>query len=255
MTPFWRRPIWILGHLVALLAVLIFVRCGIWQIDRLHEKQARNRLIAERSDGPAVDIDTVPLDQARYQRVRVTGRFDDADHVVIRNRAFEGTNGLHLVTPFVRDDGSVVLVLRGWIGSNDKAPPSPKGELTIEGLLLQTQTRVFGPKDPPTGHLDVLARLDVARIAQQLPGRRVYPLYLQLTKPAPPRNTEPDIVEAPARDEGPHRSYAIQWFLFAGVVLVGYPLLMRRRAREERDAATAAAAGTTQERDPTSAEA
>jgi surfeit locus 1 family protein len=253
MTPFWRRPIWILGHLVALTAVLVFVRCGIWQIDRLHQKQARNRLIAERSDGPAVDIDTVPIDRARYQRVRVTGQFDDADHVVIRNRAFEGTNGLHLVTPFVRSDGSVVLVLRGWIGSDDEAPPSPPGTRTIEGLLLQTQTRRFGPKDPATGRLAVLNRLDVQRIAQQLPGRRVYPLYLQLTKPAPPRNTEPNIVDPPARDEGPHRSYAIQWFLFAGVVLVGYPLLMRRRAREERDAAQPDSA--TQERDPTSAEA
>ena len=251
MTPFWRRPIWILGHLVALTAVLVFVRCGIWQIDRLHQKQARNRLIAERSDGPAVDIDTVPVDRARYQRVRVSGTFDDADHVRIRNRAFEGTNGQHLVTPFVRDDGTVLLVLRGWIGLNDDAPPSPRGHLTIEGLLLQTQTRRFGPKDPPTGRLAVLNRLDVERIAQQLPGRRVYPLYLQLTKPAPPKNTEPNIVDPPARDEGPHRSYAIQWFLFTGVVLVGYPILLRRRAREDREAAGTGVA--TQERDPTSA--
>ncbi|MEA3056473.1 MAG: hypothetical protein QOD30_1905 [Actinomycetota bacterium] len=236
MTPFWRRPIWILGHLVALTAVLVFVRCGIWQIDRLHEKQARNRLIAERSDGPAVDITSVPLDGARYQRVRAHGRFDDADHVLIRNRAFEGTNGQHLVTPFVRDDGTVVLVLRGWIGTDDAPPPSPTGALTIEGVLLQSQTRRFGPTDAPTGRLAVLNRIDVARIAQQLPGRDVYPLYLQLTKPAPPKNVEPNIVDPPARDEGPHRSYAIQWFLFTGVVLVGYPLLMRRRAREEREA-------------------
>ena len=242
MTPFWRRPIWILGHLVALTAVLVFVRCGIWQIDRLHQKQARNRLIAERSDGPPVDLSTVAVGEARYRRVTVRGTFDDADHVVIRNRAFEGTNGLHLVTPFVRDDGSVLLVLRGWIGSNDKAPPSPSGKLTIEGILLQSQTRRFGPKDPPTGRLAVLNRLDVARIAQQLPGRDVYPLYLQLTKPAPPKNVEPNIVDPPARDEGPHRSYAIQWFLFTGVVLVGYPLLMRRRAREEREARVAEAA-------------
>lgn len=239
MTPFWRRPIWILGHLVALTAVVIFVWCGFWQIDRLHEKQARNRLIAERSDGPAVDIDTVSIGEARYRRVRARGTFDDADHVVIRNRAFAGTNGEHLVTPFVLDDGSVLLVLRGWIGSDDKAPPSPSGSLTIEGLLLQSQTRRFGPKDPPTGRLAVLNRLDVARIAQQLPGRDVYPLYLQLTKPAPPKNVEPNIVDPPARDEGPHRSYAIQWFLFAGVVLVGYPVLMRRRAREESEARTA----------------
>src|SRR6185369_203612 len=100
----------------------IFVRCGIWQIDRLHEKQARNRLIAERSDGPAVDIERVPVDEARYQRVRVQGHFVDDEHVLIRNRSFEGTNGYHLVTPFIRTDGSVLLVLRGWIGLDDRPP-------------------------------------------------------------------------------------------------------------------------------------
>jgi cytochrome oxidase assembly protein ShyY1 len=232
VTPVWRRPIWLLGHLVALAAIIVFVRCGFWQIDRLHQKQARNRLIAERSDGPAVDLDTVPISNAEYQRVRVHGHFDDRDHVLVRNRAFEGTNGFHVLTPFVRDDGSVVLVVRGWIGLDDKAPPSPRDELTIEGLLLRSQVRRFGPKDPATGHLDVVNRVDIARVAQQLPGRDVYPLYLQLTKPAPPKGEEPNIVEPPARDEGPHRSYAIQWFLFAAVVLVGYPLLIRRRSQQ-----------------------
>jgi surfeit locus 1 family protein len=232
VTPVWRRPIWLLGHLVALTAVVVFVRCGFWQIDRLHQKQARNRIIAARSDGPAVDIDTVPVAKAEYQRVRVRGRFDDRDHVLVRNRAFEGTNGYHVVTPFVRDDGSVLLVARGWIGLDDEAPPSPPGERTIEGLLLRSQVRRFGPKDPPSGRLDVVNRVDVARIAQQLPGRDVYPLFLQLTKPAPPKGQEPNIIDPPPRDEGPHRSYAIQWFLFATVVLVGYPLLIRRRSQQ-----------------------
>lgn len=239
MTPLWRRPIWLLGHLVALAAVVGFVRAGTWQIERLHEKQARNRLIAERSDGPPVDIERVDVDAARYQRVRVRGRFVDDERVLIRNRAFQGTNGYHLVTPFIRTDGSVLLVLRGWIGLNDRPPPSPSGTLTIEGLLLESQRRRFGPKDPPTGTLTILARLDVERIAQQLAERPVYPLFLQLTSPAPPPNVEPNIVDPPARDEGPHRSYAIQWFLFAVIVIIGYPMLLRRRAAQARAAAEA----------------
>ena len=228
MTPLWRRPIWILGHVVALTAVVVFIRAGIWQIDRLHEKQARNRVIAARGDGPAIDFDTVPLDAARYQRVRVIGRFDDPDQVLIRNRAFEGTNGFHVVTPLVLDDGTAVLVLRGWIGLDDRPPPPPTGEVTVEGLLMQTQERRIGPKDPADGDLEVFNRIDVPRIGKQL-AMPVFPLYLQQTAPRPPRGELPNIVDAPPRDEGPHRSYAIQWFLFTAVVLVGYPFLIRRR--------------------------
>lgn len=233
MTPFWRRPIWILGHLIALTAVVMFVRAGFWQIDRLHEKQARNRLEAARSDGPAVDLRTVDPARAQYQHVRVTGRFDEADQVLIRNRAFNGTNGSHVVTPLVLDDGTAVLVNRGWIGVDDAPPSPPGGEVTIEGLLLLTQERRIGPKDPPTGTLDVLNRIDVERVQQQVDAR-LYPLFLQQTAPETPDGDLPLLVEPPPRDEGPHRAYAIQWFLFATVVTAGYPLLMRKRARDQK---------------------
>lgn len=232
MTPFWRRPIWILGHLIALTAVVMFVRAGFWQIDRLHEKQARNHLQAARSDGPAVDLATVDPAQAQYQHVRATGRFGEADQVLIRNRAFEGTNGSHVVTPLVLDDGTAVLVNRGWIGVDDAPPPPPAGEVTIEGLLLQTQEHHIGPKDPPTGTLDVLNRIDVERVQQQV-DTTLYPLFLQQTAPETPDGDLPLLIDRPPRDEGAHRSYAMQWFLFATVVTVGYPLLMRRRGRDQ----------------------
>ena len=233
MTPFWRRPIWILGHVIALTAIVVFVRAGFGQIDRLHQKQARNRLEATRSDGPAVDLAEVAVTDAEYQHVRVRGTFDDKDQVLIRNRAFDGTNGSHVVTPLVLDDGTAILVNRGWIGVDDDPPTPPSGEVTIEGLLLHTQERSIGPTDPPTGRLAVLNRIDVKRVQQQV-DRDLYPLFLQQTAPKPAKGALPNLVDPPPRDEGPHRSYAIQWFLFATVVLVGYPLLMRRRARGAR---------------------
>lgn len=233
MTPFWRRPIWMLGHLIALAAVVVFIRAGFWQIDRLHQKQARNRIEASRSDGPAIDLADVVVADAEYQHALVTGRFEVAGQVLIRNRAFDGTNGSHVVTPLVLDDGTAVLVNRGWIGVDDQPPKPPSGEVTIEGLLLKTQEHSIGPTDPPTGTLTVLNRIDVQRVQQQV-DPKLYPLFLQQTAPKSAKGELPNLVDRPPRDEGPHRSYAIQWFLFATVVLVGYPLLMRRRARGPR---------------------
>lgn len=233
MTPFWRRPIWLLGHVIALAAVVSFVRLGFWQLDRLEEKKERNRVIAARSDGPAVDVLDVDLDLGEYQHVRARGHFDTDGEVLIRNRAYRGTTGQHVVTPFVLTTGRAVLVNRGWIGIEDEPPPPPASEVVIEGVLLATQTRgSVGPRDPAEGELDVLNRIDVARLQQQLP-YELLPLHLQLQSPVPPDGDLPLPVEPPARDEGPHLSYAFQWFLFSGVVLVGYPLLMRRRARDQ----------------------
>lgn len=227
MTPLWRRPIWLLGHLVALAAVLTFARLGMWQLDRLDEKRDRNRVIAERADGPAVDIDAVDVERGEYQHTRAAGRFDATDEVLIRNRSYRGTLGANVVTPLVLHDSTAVLVNRGWIPLDIEPPAPPMGEVTVVGLLLASQERGIGPKDSDTGRLAVLNRVDVERIDAQS-ALHLFPLYLSLASPEP-AGDYPIPLDPPVRDEGPHRSYAIQWFLFAGIVLIGYPILLRRR--------------------------
>lgn len=227
MTPLWRRPIWLLGHFVALAAVLAFAQLGLWQLDRLEEKRDRNRLIAERADGPPVDIDDVDVDRGEYQHTRATGRFDTADQVLIRNRSYRRTLGANVVTPLILRDSTAVLVNRGWIPLDADPPEPPDGEVTVIGLLLTSQRRTIGPRDAADGRLTVLNRVDVPRIDAQSE-LELYPLYLSLASPDP-EGDYPIPLDPPVRDEGPHRSYAIQWFLFTGIVLIGYPILLRRR--------------------------
>ena len=71
--------------------------------------------------------------------------------------------------------------------------------------------------------------LDRRTISQAFP----YPIssyYVVLmgtggTRPAsvPPR------IEVPPLDEGPHKSYAIQWFSFAAISIIGTILYLRRK--------------------------
>jgi cytochrome oxidase assembly protein ShyY1 len=76
-----------------------------------------------------------------------------------------------------------------------------------------------------------MARVDVARLQQQVP-YALYPAYVQLTssQPAQP-GPEPEVLPEPVLDEGPHLSYAVQWFIFSLIAIVGYPLILRRSAR------------------------
>jgi cytochrome oxidase assembly protein ShyY1 len=43
----------------------------------------------------------------------------------------------------------------------------------------------------------------------------------------------PTVLDLPELDEGPHFSYAVQWFIFSTIAIVGYPLILRRNAREK----------------------
>ena len=52
-------------------------------------------------------------------------------------------------------------------------------------------------------------------------------MYVVRIDSAPPRADRLATIDPPSLDEGPHRSYAIQWFSFAAIALVGGTLLVR----------------------------
>jgi surfeit locus 1 family protein len=103
--------------------------------------------------------------------------------------------------------------------------------VTVEGWIEPSQQRpTFGPEDPGEGRLVALNRVDVRRIDQQTP-MSLEPVYVvEIAE----RTTElPVPVEPPDfGDEGPHLAYAIQWFGFTIIGLVGYYALARRQLRQ-----------------------
>ena len=143
-----------------------------------------------------------------------------------------------MATPLRLASGDAVIVVRGFLpsqGTLEKVPPDaepPGGEITVEGMLQATQTKgTFGATDPKEGRLSNLARVDVGRIQEQV-DYRLYPGYVQLTSSQPAQvGSQPEVLPEPVLDDGPHLSYAIQWFIFSAIAVIGYPLILRRSAR------------------------
>lgn len=218
-----RRPVWAIGTVICIVLVLLFVRLGFWQLERLDERKERNERIESRMDLPAEPVEVA---DDEYRRVVVEGRWDDDATVFIRSRSYRGRPGYHVVTPVVLDGGDeAVLVNRGWVPDSE-APPVD-GEALVEGIVRAPQVRgSFGPRDPEEGELTQLARLDVARVQQQY-DRRLLPRYVELQ--AEPGVEPPYPVEPPDLGEGSHLSYAGQWFIFATIGAVGWVILLRRQ--------------------------
>ncbi|CAN5888638.1 SURF1 family protein [soil metagenome] len=243
---FALRPRWIVSHLFVLVLVAAMITAGFWQLSRMGERQDRNETVEARTAEPVADALGLAapgaFDQAsdlEYRRVATTGRYLADEEVLVRSRSREGSPGSWVLTPLLLADGTVLPVNRGWIsnsGQLEAVPTSavaPDGEVTVTGLVRRTETREgLGPTDPATGRLDSLARADVARLDQQVPAD-LLPFYVQLAEQEPAVTTaDPVPVPPPELDDGPHLSYAAQWFIFAAVAVVGYPLILRRRAGE-----------------------
>jgi surfeit locus 1 family protein len=256
MYRFALRPKWIVSHLLIVLLVVVMVNLGFWQLRRLDQKKDFNRLVRGREAAAVVPLDDAlqptesfaqAADGATYRRVTATGQYDTANEVIVRARSLNENPGAWVLTPLVTSSGAAVLVNRGWFGDPgvpERAPAAtapPKGTVTVSGMLLPTETRgLFGSKDPKTGHLTNLARADVARVQQQVP-YDLYPATLQLSAQQPPQTGDvPVKLEPPVLDDGPHFSYAVQWFTFSAIAVVGYPLILRRSARNSADEARVA---------------
>src|SRR2546426_5708385 len=109
------------GLVVALLVAAVCVRLGVWQLDRLHQRRARNAALLAARARPLLEVNrSLPADSARDRRLHARGVYDYAQEQLWRARSYEGVPGVDLVTPLRLADGAAALVDRGW-------GPSPDG--------------------------------------------------------------------------------------------------------------------------------
>lgn len=232
---------WLLAGLVAL-GVLGLLALGMWQLDRLRQRRAENVILAARLAQPPLDLNlSQPASLPAYTPVRARGVYDFEHEIVLRNRAHRDVPGVHVLTPLrLAGSGQVVLVDRGWIPYTEAEPAAravfqgPTGEVVIEGVAQPAQERAapFLPADPtpaPGQRLDAWFWVDLGQIERQLP----YPLlpYFVEAGPGPDPATLPVGGSEVDLSDGPHLSYAIQWFAFAGILGVGSLVLWRQRRR------------------------
>src|ERR1041385_7044632 len=84
---------------LAVVVATICVGLGVWQLQRLKGRRARNAVLAARLALPPLDVDRkLSVDSARVRHVTAHGVYDFADERTWPGRSFEGTPGVALIT-------------------------------------------------------------------------------------------------------------------------------------------------------------
>jgi len=240
---FLLRPKWIAFHVLVFGAVILMISLGLWQLDRLDARREFNDVVSERIDQPPVPaaelldgVDPTTADDLEWRQVTTVGTWVP-DQVVWFNRSQNGIAGDNVLTALVTDDGSTIVVNRGFVPLGAEVPPAPGGRFDVLGRVRVPQERRTGElTDNAEGRVEEVRRVDLDQLAAQLPGE-VAPVYLDLVDSRPEiASADPLPVPAPTLDEGPHLSYAIQWFIFAACVLIGWVLAVRRSLATRRRA-------------------
>jgi surfeit locus 1 family protein len=209
---------------------------GVWQVHRLRERRLVNAAALAARSAPPVLLNGSPAVAATAnRRVQATGRYDHAHDIVLRGREYRAVPGVEIVTPLLLEGGKIaVLVNRGFVPSPDATTADPDtlretGVVSVKGIALPIDSA--GGVPLRQGRQTSWARLDRAALRTVLP-YPIYPVYIRQS-PDTTRRRFPRPLDLPALDDGPHLSYAIQWFAFSILTLVfGVVILRQKRERE-----------------------
>lgn len=245
---FALRGRWIVGLFGVLIAAAVCVRLGIWQLDRLDQRLAFNDTVEERGEAPVAPLDDLVSagspGEIEYRPVAVEGRFDAERELLVRARSFNGSPGMHVVTPLLVGDDRAVLVNRGFVPVTDPdaaVPPEakpPSEPVEVTGVVRASADD--GRFDPAPAAIAAegtwghVTRVDIGRLQGEFP-YELAPVVVRVEEETPDQAGLPIPLAPPELGQGPHLSYAIQWFGFATVFVIGWPVLIRHTARRRAE--------------------
>ena len=231
-----RRKSFLAPTIFTILGMVLLLGLGTWQIERLHWKEA---LIAELAAAMAAPPVALPRSLAAaqplaYSHVYATGIFLHEHELYLYATTESGAAGYHVITPFVLEDGAIVLVDRGFVPAERKdAATRNAGNAAdmreITGILRlppDGKSSWFVPDNRPDRnewfYVDLPAMAAAAKLGNALP------FYLDADASPNPGGL-PIGGQTSINLPNNHLQYAITWYALAGGLLVVYILLARRR--------------------------
>ena len=236
---------WLITSLIVFAGFAVLVRLGLWQLDRLEQRRVFNSRIFEQIDATELKLSSdnlfEDLFEMEYRPINVVGEFDFTGQVALRNQYSNNQLGVHLLTPLLISgaENIAILVDRGWIPQEDSSPEKwgkydEPGVQEVTGIIRRSQlipqlNMLPDPTlEPGQSGLEVWSQINLERIVLRIP-HKFLNVYIHQTPsgglPELPERDEPDI----ELDEGPHMGYALQWFVFSLILIIGYPFYIRNQ--------------------------
>lgn len=213
---------------------------GVWQLARRDEALTELFKIDSNFDSNPVPVtqalpELTSFDESqKWMPVALTGTYLIDDEMLARNRPLNVNPGFEVLTPLLLTDGTVFIVDRGWLPTGqeqdapDTVPAPPSGTVTVTARLKASEPDLPGR----TASGNQVATINLTTIAERFEQPTYTGAYGLMDSETPMAPEErPAAVAKPIRDEGPHLSYAFQWFVFGLLAFVGLGWAIREEYR------------------------
>ena len=236
---------WVATILSGVAAFAVLVGLGVWQLERKAWKEGLIAQIRTRAYAPPGDVTAEPAwpswraDDDQFRRVEVEGTLLQAETVEVLGlaelRQRQATQGVYLFVPLRRDDGSTIIVNRGFVPAEEKATTLARlGRAAVRarvaGLVRAPEVRtLFLPANDPAAGTWLVR--DIAEMGRARNLDRLAPYYVDADATANPGGW-PQGGQTPLTLRNQHLEYALTWFGLAATLLGVFAAFAAGRLRQ-----------------------
>ncbi len=216
--------------LVTIALTYTMISLGLWQLDRAEFKLNLQRIIEnkEHLEHSPLRIQQLAQDNELYSPVLASGQLDHRYTILLDNQVYNTQAGYSIYTPMLLENGSAVLVNRGWVSHNGNRSVLP--DLSLSQAELNT-TQAHITKFPSRGlvlsdnandytHWPAIVQyMDINEIQNHLP-------YTLTENSLTLDNAQSDHIKvipvSMNMNSDKHTAYAVQWFALTTALLIIY---------------------------------
>ena len=235
-------------HLLVVVVAVVLANLGVWQLNRLEQRQAQNNIFNSRQTQLLEEADIQKISTLKenenntykdfeFRKIELTGTYYELEREsVVRQRTLMGRPGVWLLTPFRAQGLNTFIINRGWVprelspkacrGRDEVLPQSEQSKPATTQIKITGILRLPEAVNSSAEWTKCLSKVELSGY-QDLTN---FPFWIQITEY---EGVGPLFLESPDRGNGPHLSYAIQWFIFTSLVLIIYPLVLIKNNRKK----------------------
>ncbi|BFT32005.1 hypothetical protein D210916BOD24_31810 [Alteromonas sp. D210916BOD_24] len=226
-----------LPYLLTGISVAVMCALGVWQLERMVQKQQRLASIAQKqANGRLSLLEALSHTEPRDLEVNFQGVVDRSQVLLLDNQIHNKRIGFDVLAP-VNTNAGWLLVNYGWVPAPDLTRSLPDVELEQQVAMYQGVVTIPGhnpfiqdSNEGNTAYPAVIQEISIDTLSQRL-GYSLLPFVIQLTTEDPlfVRDYQP-VVMSPEK----HLGYAVQWFglAIAAAAIGGFAISKKGRSND-----------------------